>query len=59
MRKSVQWGLDNTIQDWAFIDFYHKIKLLKQPIGLLSFVATMLTNIKVWFKAEHMLDGSV
>ena len=54
VRESVEWGFSLIVRDWAFVDYEKNLKLHKQPIGKLYFVAAILTNIKTCtMAAEH------
>ena len=56
VRESVEWGFDLIVRDWAFVDYRKNLKIHKQPIGRLYFVAALLTNMKTCITAAHTFD---
>uniref|UniRef100_A0A6U7DUP4 DDE Tnp4 domain-containing protein n=1 Tax=Haptolina brevifila TaxID=156173 RepID=A0A6U7DUP4_9EUKA len=56
VRETVEWGFELIVRDWAFVDFCKNLKIHKQPIGRLYFVAALLTNMKTCVMAAHTFD---
>jgi len=56
VREVVEWGFSLIVRDWAFVDYRKNLKIGKQPIGRLYFVAALLTNMKTCMTASHAFD---
>jgi hypothetical protein len=60
VREGVEWGFSLIVRDWAFMDYAKNLKIYKQPIGKLYFVAAIMTNIKTCMMAqEHDSYGNL
>lgn len=56
VRETVEWGFNLIVRNWAFVDYRRNLKIGKQPIGRLYFVAALLTNFKTIMTASHPFD---
>lgn len=52
VRESVEWGFNEVVSQFAFLDYKKNLKVLLQPVGLLYAVAVILCN------AHTILHGS-
>ena len=46
VRQSVEWGFQEVVTNFAFVDFRKNLKILLQPIGKFYLVATLFANCK-------------
>ena len=53
VREAVEWGFSLIVRDWAFVDYTKNLKIHKQPIAKLYFVAAIMTNVKTCMMAEE------
>ena len=56
VRETVEWGFALVVRDWAFVDYRKNMKIQKQPIGRIYFVAALLTNMKTCMTSSHTFD---
>ena len=44
VRECVEWGFNDIVSNFAFVDFRKNLKVFLQPVGMYYLVATLLTN---------------
>jgi nuclease HARBI1 len=63
VREAVEWGFNDVITQFAFLDFKRSMKIYLSPIAAYYMVGMFLTNIRVclygntcssYFSAENM-----
>ncbi len=45
MRTEVEWGYEKVVTNWAYVDFYKKMKISEAPVESLWQLAAWLSNV--------------
>lgn len=57
VRIAVEWGFQEVLKDWGYLNYRANLKVFKQPIGTMYVVGALLTNMKMCVTASHPNDG--